>query len=95
MSMATALLQPRFRNLWERYCRGVQAIVYVVDAADHESIKVAAKELQALLSKQSLDGIPLLVLGNKNDLPGALTTEQLIPQLELEVRGGLWVTRSC
>ena len=21
--------QPRFRSLWERYCRGVQAIVYV------------------------------------------------------------------
>jgi hypothetical protein len=33
-------VQPRFRSLWERYCRGVQAIVYVVDAADHEAVKV-------------------------------------------------------
>jgi hypothetical protein len=33
-------MQPRFRSLWERYCRGVQAIVYVVDAADHEAVKV-------------------------------------------------------
>ena len=31
--------QPRFRSLWERYCRGVQAIVYVVDAADAASIE--------------------------------------------------------
>jgi hypothetical protein len=46
---------------------------------------VAAKELQALLTKPSLDGIPLLVLGNKNDLPGALDTQQLIAQLNLQV----------
>ena len=26
--------QPRFRSMWERYCRGVHAIVYVVDSAD-------------------------------------------------------------
>ena len=30
------LPQPRFRSMWERYCRGVQAIVYVVDSADVE-----------------------------------------------------------
>jgi hypothetical protein len=56
--------------------------------------QVAAKELLALLAKPSLDGIPLLVLGNKNDLPGALGTQQLIQQLELQVHGGnLWVFR--
>ncbi|KAF6260021.1 P-loop containing nucleoside triphosphate hydrolase protein [Scenedesmus sp. NREL 46B-D3] len=76
--------QPRFRSLWERYCRGVQAIVYVVDAADHDAIQVSAKELTALLTKPSLQGIPLLVLGNKNDLPGALGTQQLIERMTLQ-----------
>lgn len=71
--------------MWERYCRGVQAIVYVVDAADKESIETARGELHELLSKHSLDGIPLLVLGNKNDLPGALSTAELIDKLELKV----------
>ena len=33
-------LQPRFRSMWERYCRGVNAIVYMVDAADHDKIEV-------------------------------------------------------
>ena len=32
--------QPRFRSLWERYCRGVQAIVFVVDAADLDNLEV-------------------------------------------------------
>merc|ERR1711907_181725 len=52
--------QPRFRSMWERYCRGVNAIVYVVDAADEEKIPASKKELHDLVSKPSLAGIPLL-----------------------------------
>jgi hypothetical protein len=43
-------VQPRFRSLWERYCRGVQAIVYVVDAADHDAIQVGLRQQQWGLS---------------------------------------------
>src|SRR3989338_7711414 len=57
--------QPRFRSMWERYCRGVHAIVYVVDSADHEKFETSKKELHDLLSKPPLAEIPLLVLGNK------------------------------
>lgn len=76
--------QPRFRSMWERYCRGVQVVVFVVDSADMDSIEASKKELHELLSKPSLEGIPLLVLGNKNDLPGALSTTELIDKLELK-----------
>eukprot|EP00890_Picochlorum_soloecismus_P004985 jgi/Picsp_1/5488/NSC_02847-R1_adp-ribosylation factor-like protein 8a len=75
--------QPRFRSMWERYCRGVQAIVFVVDAADYEGIDVAKQELHELLGRPSLAGIPVLVLGNKNDLEGALNSQELISKLDL------------
>ena len=78
-------MQARFRSMWERYCRGVQAIVYVVDAADHEHLEQARSELHELLARPTLAGIPLLVLGNKNDLPGALSTGELIERLDLKV----------
>ena len=78
-------LQPRFRSMWERYCRGVQAIVYVVDSADHDTFDQARQELHDLLAKPSLARIPLLVLGNKNDLPDALSTNQIIEHLDLKV----------
>lgn len=45
----------------------------------------ARNELHELLAKPSLVGIPLLVLGNKNDLPTALSTNELIDRLELKV----------
>ncbi|KAK6053975.1 hypothetical protein COOONC_08522 [Cooperia oncophora] len=31
--------QPRFRSMWERYCRGVNAIVFMVDAADEDKLE--------------------------------------------------------
>ncbi|KAL8841937.1 MAG: hypothetical protein Q9170_000717 [Blastenia crenularia] len=94
--------QPRFRSMWERYCRGVNAIVfvvssalrklrktnwssrYIVDAADQKALPIAREELHALLDKPVLDGIPLLVLGNKSDLPDKLSVDELIEALNLK-----------
>ncbi|KAH8551123.1 ADP-ribosylation factor-like protein 8B [Umbelopsis sp. PMI_123] len=76
--------QPRFRSMWERYCRGVNAIVFVVDAADHAKIDAARTELKSLLEKPQLSNIPVLVLGNKNDLPDALNVDELIETLNLK-----------
>lgn len=75
--------QPRFRSMWERYCRGVQAIVFVVDSSDIENLGAAKRELLELLSRPSLTGIPLLVLGNKNDLADALPASELIARMDL------------
>lgn len=71
--------------MWERYCRGVQAIVYVVDSADPESLEQSKHELHELLDKPSLAGVPVLLLGNKNDLDGALSQAELIDRLDLKV----------
>ncbi|CAJ2653006.1 unnamed protein product [Trifolium pratense] len=76
--------QRRFRTMWERYCRGVSAIVYVVDAADRDSVPITRSELTELLTKPSLNGIPLLVLGNKIDKSEALSKQALVDQLGLE-----------
>jgi len=76
--------QPRFRSMWERYCRGVNAIVFIVDSADLEALPVAKEELHMLLDKSVLEGIPLLVLGNKSDLDEKLTVDELIDALDLK-----------
>uniref|UniRef100_A0A8C6YAI0 ARF like GTPase 8A n=1 Tax=Naja naja TaxID=35670 RepID=A0A8C6YAI0_NAJNA len=62
--------QPRFRSMWERYCRGVSAIIREDQASKNE--------LHNLLDKPQLQGIPVLVLGNKRDLAGALDEKELI-----------------
>lgn len=77
--------QPRFRTMWERYCRGVSCIVYMVDAADHERLECSKQELHGLLSKPQLAGIPVLVLGNKRDLPNSFDETALIEKMELSL----------
>jgi ADP-ribosylation factor-like protein 8 len=76
--------QPRFRTMWERYCRGVNVIVFIVDIADVPLIAQAKDELHALMDNQTLLGIPLLVLGNKSDLPQKLSVDELIDELDLK-----------
>jgi ADP-ribosylation factor-like protein 8 len=44
-------------------------------------VDAAKQELHTLLAKDQLVGIPVLVLGNKNDLPNAMGVEQLIEAL--------------
>merc|ERR1711871_235557 len=76
--------QPRFCSMWERYCRGVNAIVYVCDSAEHDQIELAKNELHDLMKKPALANIPLLVLGNKNDKPEAPSCEELIEKMSLK-----------
>jgi ADP-ribosylation factor-like protein 8 len=46
-------------------------------------LPAATDELHELVSKPTLDGIPLLVLGNKSDLPDKLSVDELIEAMDL------------
>lgn len=58
-------------------------IIYVVDSADVGNLDVAKLQLHQLLAWPSLDGLPLVVLGNKNDKDGALSETDLANTLDL------------
>lgn len=53
----------------------------MVDAADLDKMEASRNELHSLLDKPQLAGIPVLVLGNKRDLPGALDETGLIERM--------------
>jgi ADP-ribosylation factor-like protein 8 len=57
---------------------------YVVDSTDLDCVPVAREELMQLLSKPSLEGIPLLVLGSKADVPERIQDSLLVKDLDLE-----------
>ena len=52
-----------------------------MDAADHDKLEASRNELHNLLDKPQLQGIPILVLGNKRDLDGALDEKDLIERM--------------
>jgi len=53
------------RKVWKDYYAKVDAIVYLVDAADRERFPESQRELNGLLSDDGLSTVPFLVLGNK------------------------------
>ena len=55
----------------------------MIDAIDKERIPLCKIELHTLLSEAELQGVPLLVLANKQDLPGALTDVEITNLLSL------------
>lgn len=61
----------------------MDAVVFVVDSMDKEKFDTARFELHQLLAQPSLVGVPLLVLGNKNDLQGHAPVNELIQALQL------------
>ena len=71
----------QFRTEWQRYTKGSDVIIFVVDANNvnnyltefsfslkNDYISVAKKELFHLLEDTDLHGIPILIVGNKIDL---------------------------
>uniref|UniRef100_A0A7S0WPF3 GTP-binding protein SAR1A n=1 Tax=Pyramimonas obovata TaxID=1411642 RepID=A0A7S0WPF3_9CHLO len=71
------------RKVWKEYYAKVDAIVFLVDAFDKERFPESKKELDGLLSDDSLGNVPFLVLGNKIDYPAAASEDELRHALNL------------
>ncbi|XP_028428256.1 ADP-ribosylation factor-like protein 11 isoform X1 [Perca flavescens] len=75
--------QKSMRDNWRHYLDDCQALVFVVDSSDPARLPEAQKVLKKVLSEKKLEGVPLMVLANKNDLPNAMTIQQVSTQLLL------------
>lgn len=65
------------RQLWREYFAETSGVIYMVDAAERERFPEAKAELNNLLASDILYDVPFVILGNKIDLPGAASEDEL------------------
>lgn len=88
--------QDRMRPLWRMYLRGTDGVIFVVDSADRERIPEAREELMRVLDTQEMKHVPLVVIANKQDLRGALDTDQLSKWLGLnDMHSRRWIIQDA
>merc|ERR1712154_53953 len=71
------------RRIWKDYFAALDGIVFLVDAADRTRFQEAKDELHRLLAEPALAEVPVVVLGNKIDIPVAASEEELRQSLQL------------
>uniref|UniRef100_A0A8C3GX33 Uncharacterized protein n=1 Tax=Corvus moneduloides TaxID=1196302 RepID=A0A8C3GX33_CORMO len=64
--------QDSLRASWPNYLEDINTLIFVLDSADMARLAEAMAVLEEALSHPSMAGIPVLVLANKQEVPGAL-----------------------
>lgn len=83
--------QDKIRPLWKHYFNNTEGLVYVVDSSDRARIAESRDELSWILESDEMYGVPVVVLANKQDLPGALPPAEIASKLGLhQLRGRNW-----
>ncbi|XP_066484149.1 uncharacterized protein [Tiliqua scincoides] len=88
--------QDRIRVLWRYYHANTHGLVFMVDSVDSSRFEEAKFELEALLNSHDLQGVPLVLLVNKQDLPGAWAPMEVAEKMGLrKVYGHKWHVQGC
>lgn len=89
--------QEKTRPLWRHYhfTAGTDGLIFVVDSSDKCRVDQAKKELHHILPNEELQNAVILILANKQDLPDAMTTQELTQELSLnDIKDRLWFIQS-
>jgi ADP-ribosylation factor protein 1 len=73
----------KIRPLWRHYFEQASAFIFVVDSNDCERLDQACEELHQMANEDLLKNLPILIFANKQDLPNALTLDEIKEKLNL------------
>lgn len=70
-------------SCWFPYLKDIHTIVFVIDSTDRSLCGQIKKQLKWFLDQRELTNAALLILANKQDIFGAMTSNEIIEALEL------------
>ncbi|XP_074045352.1 ADP-ribosylation factor-like protein 11 [Macrotis lagotis] len=88
--------QDQLRSSWKDYLEDTDSLLYVLDSTDEDRLPEATIELENVLNNAHMAGVPLLVLANKQEMPGALSLLEIRDRMRLErFNDRCWELRGC
>ena len=88
--------QDNIRLLWRHYYQNSQGLIFVVDSVDRDRIDLAREELHHMLAEDEMNNVTVLVLANKQDLPGSMSPAEVAEGLGLDtLKGRKWHIHGC
>ncbi|XP_020773849.1 ADP-ribosylation factor-like protein 4D [Boleophthalmus pectinirostris] len=75
--------QDKLRPLWKSYTRRTDGIVFVVDSTEMERMEEARVELHKITRTSENQGVPVLILANKQDQESALSVTEVEKMLAI------------
>ncbi|XP_033840756.1 ADP-ribosylation factor-like protein 4D [Periophthalmus magnuspinnatus] len=75
--------QDKLRPLWKSYTRRTDGIVFVVDSTEMERMEEARVELHKITRISENQGVPVLILANKQDQESALSVTEVEKMLAI------------
>lgn len=83
--------QDKIRPLWKHYFNNTEGLVYVVDSSDRARVSESKEELHWIMEADEMRDVPVIILANKQDLPGALSASEVASKLGMhQTRGRDW-----
>jgi ADP-ribosylation factor-like protein 2 len=91
--------QKSIRAYWRNYFEQTDGLIWVVDSADRIRLEACRTALEELLQQDKLAGASLLIFANKQDIQGAMSSQEIASVLGLETNEAYknrhWSIQSC
>ncbi|KAL4493408.1 hypothetical protein ABPG72_007416 [Tetrahymena utriculariae] len=65
------------RKTWKNYFASIDGIVYLVDSSDRTRFEESRIEFNKIIQTKELEKVPIVILGNKIDIQGAASEDEL------------------
>ncbi|NWW65343.1 ARL14 protein, partial [Ifrita kowaldi] len=76
--------QKKMRELWSNFLEDTDGLLYVVDSSDKRRLEESRREFELILKNESIKDVPVVLLANKQDLPGALNAEEITRRFKMK-----------
>ncbi|CAI8005256.1 ADP-ribosylation factor 1 [Geodia barretti] len=83
------------KYLWRYYYPNIDVLIFVVDSNDRERMEEVKTELGRLVREDELKDCSLLVMANKQDLPNAMSVQEMSTNLDLTKLPCSWYIQDC